>query len=144
MRLAVILLFLASCSSESPTAPPSIVREPVIPAMLAGQWTAATSFLPPGEDWTTIRLMMTADAAGVRGELVPRTGPRHPVIADMAPNGTVANLVVGELPQSSFCTRIQFSSLLLETRGGTDVSLITTLQGRCTSTLAGEVRFRRE
>jgi hypothetical protein len=140
--LFTVFLLLA-CSESSPTAPLAVTQIPVTDAALAGSWTTELNLHPAEEDWSRVRMTLSAENGVITGEMVPLAGARHPVSGSVV-NG-FATLIIGDLPFDPHapCIHVQIGISAVETAGAQPRALLGELRGRCPSTLLRAVRLNR-
>lgn len=138
----LLVLLLVACS-ESPTSPLAVTEVPVTEAALAGTWSGSLGGSVGGEDWSSVRVTLSAANGAVTGEMVTSGGMRHSISGPVE-NGH-AILIVGDLPANAGfpCGHVQIAVGKVEIAGATPRALIGTLGGRCPNTLLAGVRLHR-
>ncbi|HEU4886729.1 MAG TPA: hypothetical protein VFV49_02505 [Thermoanaerobaculia bacterium] len=138
------VFLLVACSESSPTSPLAVTQIPVTDAALTGSWTTELNLHPAEEDWSRVRITLSAENGVITGEMVPLAGVRHPISGSVQ-NG-FATLIIGDLPFDPHgpCIHVQIAVSAVETVGAQPRALLGSLGGRCPSTLMRDVRLNRD
>lgn len=127
--LLLCVLLCACGDSPSPTEPLSL-------AAIAGTWTGGLQAFPAGENWTRVRLTLTASENALSGTLTDLFGVVHRVTARSEAMGFV--LDVHDLPADTPPCTVS----LIVTRV-TAQRMEGRLSGRCPNTLASDFTLER-
>jgi hypothetical protein len=134
----VLALSIAGCNGNSPTEPGSRHLDV---GTIRGTWSGSLAVYPPGEDWSSVTLILDASGSTVTGRLVPRNGVEHEISGEVEPGRAYLRINVHSTTPAP-CDTVHLSVDGLETRGVAADALVGSLVGRCPNTLLG--RFRLE
>ena len=131
-----LLPLLSACGPSTPTD----VLSPLV-----GTWTGSLSFSPPGEDWSSVDIVIqTVSGSNRSGQLKPKCCQDYAMTVAQ-PASTVMGAWQTINVGTSLCGQPTLSVEQYESNSSGSVTAFSaSLSGRCPSTLVGSVRFTRK